>query len=430
MKMPWRRRGDAPDEAAIGPIAGATPTTEATSLPTSPVTPGDGPASQATLAGPPAPPVTSGVAQLPLASAAPRVVKRRGLIPRWVPWAAGGVAGAALVIVVIVLLLSRTSSVRVPSLAGLTRANAIVRAKELGLVLVVQDTRFSARVPSGTVISQYPVAGAVVSDGSSVKVDVSAGSETFAMPDVVGKTLDVARRSLRDRGLDVQFQTTPSDAEQGTIISSLPSAGANVTTGDTVRLTVAAGVSATDTLLPSDLSAAAFVLDPTPPPAGATTDVSFDVARRVRALLEASGARVTVTRAVTDTAATATSIVRLRKAKESTSTALVGLVVGSSGASGLQVLAARNTSATATFAAATNTLAQGLLAGLRADFPSIATTVSPPDAVMEGAGVPAVRIRLGSNASSSDKVAFADPQWADNVARDIYRALAQAYGRR
>jgi len=306
----------------------------------------------------------------------------------------------------------------------------VKRAEALGLVLVVGDTRFSAEVPAGAVIDQTPHSGTLVKDGSVVRVALSAGSETFAMPDVIGKTLDVARQTLRDRGLDVQFQTAPSDADQGTVIESVPSAGATVTTGATVRLTVAAGVSATDTLLPSDLTGLAFVIDPAPPASGAGTDPSFDVARRVRALLEASGARVTVTRAVTDTGSSATAIIRLRAAKEGTSTALVGLDVASTGSGGLQVVSVPNTGTAAATFAQSNVLSQALLTGLRTNFPSITATTVVGDSVLEGAGVPAGRVLLGSTASSADKLAFTDPQWADNVARDIYRALAQTYGKR
>jgi PASTA domain-containing protein/N-acetylmuramoyl-L-alanine amidase-like protein len=366
----------------------------------------------------------------PTAPPEPVAVRRRGLIPRWVPWAAGGTVAAIAIIVLIVMLFARGSSVRVPSLTGGDRAAALKRTQELGLVLVVQDTRFSASVPKDGVISQYPLPGTVVAEGSKVLVDVSVGSETFLMPDVTGKPLDAARRTLRERGLAVEFQTTPSDAEQGTVISSVPSAGGSVKTGDTVRLTVAAGVSATDTLLPSDLKGTAFVLDPALPPTGATADVSFDVSRRVRALLEASGARVVLTREVTDNASGVTSLTRLRKAKESTSTALIGLTVGASGVEGVRVLSVVSTTTTQAFFAASTTLSQALVTGLRPDFASVSTTTSVGDALLEGTGVPAARIRLGSNASSADRLAFSDPQWADEVARGIYRALAQTYGRR
>jgi hypothetical protein len=357
------------------------------------------------------------------------VVRRRGLVPSWAPWVAGGVGVFLLLVLGFVILLTRTASVRVPDLSGLPRAMAASRASEIGLTLVVRDTNFSATVPAGAVIDQSPAPGAIVSDGSIVHVDLSAGSESFAMPNVVGQTLDAARRTLRDRGLDVQFETAPSDAEQGTVISSLPSAGATVTTGDVVRLTVAAGVSSTSTLLPSDLTGLSFVLDPAPAPSGSSTDVSFDVARRVRALLEASGARVVVTRLVTDTPAEASSLIRLRHARESTATALVGFSVYASGLSGLQVLSPPDTGTAAATYTGTTTLSQALTTSLKADFASITATTMAGDAVLEGVGAPAARLSLGSNSSASDTLSFGDPQWADNVAQDVYRALARTYGR-
>jgi hypothetical protein len=419
MKIPWKRRPAVTTETTAGPtpVAPSADVVFTTTEPAGQMQPPEQVADEAVV-----------VEEAPPTPTEPRVVKRRGLIPSWVPWAAGGTVVLVLVVAAVVILATRTSTARVPSLVGLNRAAATTRAKELGLVLVVRDTRFSATIAAGSIIDQIPVAGTVVAQGSTVRVDLSAGSETFAMPDVVGQTLDAARRTLRDRGLDVQFQTAASDAGQGTVISSVPSAGATVTTGATVRLTVAAGVSATDTLLPSDLSGLGFVLDAEPPPTGATSDVSFDIARRVRALLETAGARVTVTRAVTDT--TATAAVRLARAKESTSTALVGLFVAQSGLAGLQVQSVPNTgTATATFAGST-ALAQALFTGIQKDFSSVTTATATGATVLEGVGVPAGRVRLGSNSSNADQITFSDPQWADNVASDIYRALARTYGRR
>lgn len=359
-----------------------------------------------------------------------RTFRRRGLIPRWVPWAGGGVAAVAVVAVVLALVFADVQLVKVPSLAGSTRAVAAQRMKALGLVLVVRDTRYSADVPAGEVVAQSPPAGSVIRQGSVVKVDLSAGSESFAMPDVVGQPLDQARQTLRDRGLDVVFDTAASDQIQGTVLSSLPAAGGTVTTGDTVRLTVAAGVSATDTLLPSDLSGLTFVLDPAPSSTGTTQDVTYDIARRVRALLEAAGARVILTRSITDTAATATSVSRLTKAQQTPSTALVGFGIASTGTGGLQVQTMVATSTASAGAAANRTLAAALLSAMRANYSTTSTATLAADTVLQGYGAPAARIRLGSSISQADKISFSDPAWADNVARDVYRALAATYGKR
>lgn len=363
-----------------------------------------------------------------IASAEPTHI-RRGLIPPWLPWAVLAVLSSLLVLILVLIFWPGGASVRVPDLAGLDRATATQRVRVLGLTLRVADTRFSDTVPAGHVISQTPKKGSIVSEGSVVTVDVSAGSETFRMPDVVGQKLDAARRTLRDRGLDVTFVTVPSDGVPGTVVSSLPAANTTVTIGEMVRLSVAAGMGTTGTVVPTDLSGLTFVLDPAFAPTGSTSDVTFDVARRVRALLEASEARVVITRSVSDTADTATTVDRVRRAKESSSTALIGLVVGTSGTMGLQVQSLPATGTPPAVGGASGTLGSALVTALRADFPSTTTTFAAGDQVLKDYGGPAVRLRLGSNSSNADKLNFADPGWADLVARAIFNAIARTYGR-
>lgn len=356
--------------------------------------------------------------------------RRRGLIPQWLPWAAGGTLAVIIVGVVLAVVFSRADIVRVPSLQGMDRKAAQTRLQELGLKLVVGDQRFSASAPLGSIIDQKPAAGTQVEGGAAVTVALSAGSEAFPMPDVVGSTLDAARKKLRDRGLTVEFQTVPSDKDQGTVVSSVPSPGVTVLTGDTVRLTVAAGTSGSDALLPSDLKGKTFVLDPMPMPAGGgTTDPLLGVATRVRALLEASGARVVVTREVTDTGDNANTLARSKRAKEASGTALVGFTVTQSGADGLAVQSVPNTSTTQPTYVKSLSLTQALTDALKVKFPNVAsTTASDSDTILNATGVPAVRIRLGSVQSAADKLSFIDPVWADNVANAVYRSIAQVYG--
>lgn len=358
--------------------------------------------------------------------------RRRGLIPQWLPWAAGGTLAVIIVGVVLAVVFSRADIVRVPSLQGMDRKAAQTRLQELGLKLVVGDQRFSASAPLGSIIDQKPAAGTQVEGGAAVTVALSAGSEAFPMPDVVGSTLDAARKKLRDRGLTVEFQTVPSDKDQGTVVSSVPSPGVTVLTGDTVRLTVAAGTSGSDALLPSDLKGKTFVLDPMPmPPGGGTTDPLLGVATRVRALLEASGARVVVTRAVTDTGDNVGTLVRSKRAKDASGTALVGFTVTQSGAAGLAVQSVPNTSTTRPTYVKSLSLTQALTDALKVKFPNVAsTTASDSDTILNATGVPAVRIRLGSVQSAADKLSFIDPVWADNVANAVYRSIAQVYGGR
>lgn len=411
-------------EQAPAPAAAAPAPAEA-----QPAEPAPSEAATAPAAEPPAPVEPPAVAPAAAPAVPPAVRRRRrGLIPRWAPWAAGGVGLLVVIVAILVLVLSRSDISRVPSLEGLDRKAAETRLQELGLRLVVGDQRFSASAPVGTIIDQTPVAGTQVKAGTAVTVALSAGSESFPMPDVTGQLLDAARKKLRDRGLSVEFQTVPSDKDQGTVISTVPSPGATVMTGDTVRLTVAAGASGSDTLLPSDLKNKTFVLDPAPVPAGGGVDVTMDVARRVRALLEASGARVVVTRSVTDTGDAANTLARSKRAKEASGTALIGFSVTESGATGIAVLSVPNTSTTQPTYMQSLSLFQAITDALKASFPNLTTGTSDNDLILNETGIAAVRIRLGSVQSGADKLSFTDPEWADNVAKATYRSIAQVYG--
>jgi N-acetylmuramoyl-L-alanine amidase len=356
--------------------------------------------------------------------------KRRGIIPRWLPWSIGGAVLVVIVVVGLVAIFAREGRVRVPSLTGLDQATAKTKLTEVGLKFAIGDHRFSANAPVGTVLGQDPVPGTQVSEGAVVTVAVSGGSEVFSLPDVTGLLLDAARAKLKDRGLVVEYSTSPSDKDQGTVLSSLPAPGQQVETGDTIRLTIAAGASGTDITLPSDLTGLTFVLDPAPMPASSAADTTFDVTRRVRALLEASGARVVLTRTATAKGDAAGTLARSRKARETTATALVGFGVTQSGVGGLAVASVPNTSTTQALYAQSLALAQAVSDQLKAAFSNVTATSATNDTILTDTGVPAVRVRLGSSAASADALSFSDPQWADNVARAVYRAIAQTYGKK
>lgn len=384
-----------------------------------------GDAPQADGAGEPLSPADSAETPAPSLVLPPR----RGLIPPWLLWAAGSIVGLLVIALITVAVWPAGPSVRVPNLGGLDRKAAQERCKVLGLQLVVTDTYFSERVPAGHVAAQYPKPGTIVTEGTQVGVDISAGSESFPLPDVSGTTFESARGTLRGLGLDVTFITVGSTAAQGTVVSSSPAAGTTVTVGVTIRLSVSAGAGATSTLLPSDLSGRTFVIDPTFAPAALSADVNFDVARRIRALLENAGARVVLTRSLTDTPATASDADRLRRAREATSTALVQLYVATSGSVGLQVQSLPATGTASAVVTASKALATAATTALRSDFPSTTTTAAVGATLIRDFGGTAVRIRLGSSASTTDRASFTDADWEDSVARDIYAALARTYGR-
>jgi N-acetylmuramoyl-L-alanine amidase len=354
--------------------------------------------------------------------------RRRPLVPRWVYYATGGALLASVAIAVIVYFVALNAVVRVPSVQGLDRVAATTRLQEIGLRLAVGDKRFSDTVPAGLVVGQTPAPGAKVSEGALVTVFISAGTESFAMPDVTGMPLEKARRLLRERGLAVDMETAVSDRAQGTVIESFPAPGVMVSAGDSVRVTVAAGGSSSGTLLPTDLTGKTIVLDPAPMPTGSASDTALDVARRVRALLEASGARVVVTREVTDSGDKVSAPARAKKAKEASATAVIGLVITASGQGGYAVMSVPATTGTEPFFLASASLASALAAAVKETGKPVVTEPAVGDAILTGTGVPAVRLRLGSTSLPGDRTLFADPGWADDVSRAVYRAIGSLYG--
>jgi hypothetical protein len=353
--------------------------------------------------------------------------RRRNLIPRWLPWTLVAVLAVCAATAALLVWSSRTGLVSTPSVAGLTVDAATQRLREAGMVLKVGDRRFSSMVARGLVVEQRPAAGTELHLGSTVLVAVSAGSESLALPDVVGWTVERARTLLRSRGLDVQVEAAPSKHASGTVLSSYPAPGVTVSTGDAVRLTVATADLSGGLLLPVDLRGRSFVIDPAPMPVAGLTDAPMDVARRLRALFEASGATVVVTRDAAEVTGAPVEL-RAQRAKTTTSTALIGLSVIQGGAPGVAVLTVPADANTSAFFIDSMSLGTALVASLRATAPDVRTSPAAGDAILLGTGIPAVRVVLGSAASPVDVRSLSDPAWADSVARAVYSAMGSLYG--
>ncbi|MBE0476258.1 MAG: PASTA domain-containing protein [Coriobacteriia bacterium] len=354
-----------------------------------------------------------------------RGIRRRPLVPLWAAAVlAAAVLAAAGAVAAWQFLGGRT--VEVPPVTGLAYEEAADRLSAAGLTPRRGDERFSPEFPEGTVVEQVPAAGARLRSGAEVVLVVSAGTETFLMPDVVGRPLEDARRLLTQRGLAVRVEVVQSEAASGTVVSTVPAPGATVTTSDVVRLTVAGSGSASSALLPYRMEGLSFAIDPTPVATG-TLDAPLEVARRLRSLLEASGATVTVTRSLADPEPSARA--RARTAAEATPTALVGLGVAARGEGGVAVILPPAAEGRSAFQSDSEALAQRMAAELRGER-RVVTVLTERDAVISRVPAPGARVRLGSAGSREDELAFRDPRWTDEIARAVYRALGEVFVRR
>ena len=143
------------------------------------------------------------------------------------------------------LVLSRgPQPVAVPGVVGQTQASASSAIVGAGLVVGTITQDFSATVPSGTVISQMPAAGASVSPNSAVDLVLSKGPEPPAtVPSVTGQTQAAVSSAIMGAGLVVGTVTQAYSATVplGCVISQAPPAGASVSPGSAVDLVVSQG---------------------------------------------------------------------------------------------------------------------------------------------------------------------------------------------
>jgi serine/threonine-protein kinase len=141
-------------------------------------------------------------------------------------------------------------------------------AEQLHLVLVEQREASDA-VPLDVVISTTPGAGQPVASGSTVHVVVSSGSETVAVPTLIGQTRTEASATLDRAGLVLgQVSEEPSGQPSGTVIRSNPTAGTDVAADSQVDIVLSSGPTPSPTPSPTPVPTP---VPPTPTPVPSPT---------------------------------------------------------------------------------------------------------------------------------------------------------------
>lgn len=134
-----------------------------------------------------------------------------------------------------------SDQVSVPDVAGMTEDDAKAALNKVGLGCKISKQN-SDTVAEGNVISQSQKAGSKVDKNTTITITVSSGSNTFTVPNVVGKTESDASSTLKNAGLTVSIDYSYSDSvSQGNVISQTPSKGSSVKSGDSVTINVSRG---------------------------------------------------------------------------------------------------------------------------------------------------------------------------------------------
>ncbi|MEM7337339.1 MAG: PASTA domain-containing protein [Actinomycetota bacterium] len=124
------------------------------------------------------------------------------------------------------------TEIALPSFVGLSQAEAMTQADQLGL-RVRQTDRFNDTYQEGFVVDHEPPTGALVGPGEEITIVLSLGPRMVEVPDVVGDTVESATARLSDAGLVVAGTIGSIDAP---VRASNPGAGTSVRPGAEIVL--------------------------------------------------------------------------------------------------------------------------------------------------------------------------------------------------
>ncbi len=132
--------------------------------------------------------------------------------------------------------------VEVPDVTGDSSDKAMSALRDAGFN-PSREYRYSSDVAAGNVIEQSPKGGTVLTEGETVTIYVSQGTETVKVPSLLGKTESAAKSALKDAGLSVGTVTQDysDDYPEGQVMSQSTSSGKYLEKGDTVDLVISQG---------------------------------------------------------------------------------------------------------------------------------------------------------------------------------------------
>ncbi len=142
-------------------------------------------------------------------------------------------------------------SVAMISVVGLTQEEAETKLKGADIDFYTIQFEESDEVDAGIVISQSAEEGVMVSPSDNLVITVSSGTESVAVPDVVGKNGQTAADELVAAGFETQFAYEYSDdVEKDYVISTDPVAGTSVPSGSKIIITVSNGKEYVEAVVP------------------------------------------------------------------------------------------------------------------------------------------------------------------------------------
>ena len=134
-------------------------------------------------------------------------------------------------------------NVKVPDIEGMNVDDARELLEKDGLVLDVA-ARVKNEAPEGQILQMFSnEPGDMVKKGTKIKVQVSAGVEKTQVPDLLGKSLEDAKKLLSDANLEMGLRSTKNSdtVESGLIMEQSLNKGEDVEPGTSVNIVISMG---------------------------------------------------------------------------------------------------------------------------------------------------------------------------------------------
>ena len=145
---------------------------------------------------------------------------------------------------------------RAPSLLGRTM-DELRQDPEIWDVYDIQEGQqvYDDTAPAGQIISQDPDAGRPLDEGQTIVVNISRGPQTITLEDYADKEYRQVEVALNRLGLQAEIvQETNEEVAQDNVIRTVPTAGSELNSGDTVILYVSKGPEPKSVTVPNVLT--------------------------------------------------------------------------------------------------------------------------------------------------------------------------------
>ncbi len=133
--------------------------------------------------------------------------------------------------------------IKVPDLTEKTEGEAIKILYPLGLKLVVAGEDYSPDIPLGRILRQSPSPNESLRKGETVKVILSKGEKLIAVPNLIGKELKEAERTLNSLGLKIKIEREDfsENIPANAVVDQNPPSGKNLKAGGVVEVVLSKG---------------------------------------------------------------------------------------------------------------------------------------------------------------------------------------------